>query len=144
MQTESTREFPHSLRRIQFGTVRRQEVQRETLGSFLPPFPVQSGVVVFRIVGNHYHVSNRARARGPKAFQELPAGHGVELARLASVEEFTVTQANRPEVAHALAGGMMKQDRVLGFAGNPHPAARAVLLKVHFVHSPEINRGIGA
>ena len=144
MQTASTREFPHTLRGIQLRAVRRQEVQGETLGSFLPPVAVESGVVVFRVVGNHHHPSRRAGAGGPKVFQELPAGHGVELARLTPEEEFAVAEADRPEVAHALPGGMMEQNGVLGFARDPHPAARAVLLKMYFVHGPEINRGIEA
>jgi len=142
METAPTREFPHTLRGIQLRAVRRQEVKGETLGSFLPPVPVESGMVVFGVVGNHHHPSRRAGAQRAKVFQELPAGDGIELAGLAPEEEFAVAQADRPEVAHALPGGVMEQNRVLGFARDPHPAARAVLLKVHFVHGPKINRGI--
>ena len=144
METASTRQLPHTLRGIQLGTVRRQEVQGEALGDLLPPFPVKSGVVVFRIVGNHHHPSSGASAGRAGAGIEMGGRDGVELTRLASVEEFTVAQADRPEVAHALAGGMMEQNGILGFAGDPHPAARAVLLKMHFVHGPEINPRVGA
>jgi hypothetical protein len=38
----------------------------------------------------------------------------------------------------------VKQHGVLGFRWDPHPTARTVLLKMHFVHSPEINRGVEA
>ena len=144
METEPTGEFPHPLAGIQFGTVRRQEIKGETLGSFLPPVSVQLGMVVFGVVGNDHYPSRRAGADGVKVFQELPTGHGVELARLASEEEFAVAHPDGPKVAHALAGGMMEQHRVLGFGRDPHPAARTVLLKVHFVHSPEINAEIEA
>jgi hypothetical protein len=101
-------------------------------------------MVVFRVVGNHHHPSSRAGAERAKVFQELPAGRGVKLARLALEEDFAVAQADRPEVAHALPSRMMEQNGVLGLARDPHPAARAVLLKVHFVPGPEINRGIEA
>jgi len=101
-------------------------------------------MVVFGVVGNDHHPASRARAAGVKVFQELPAGHGVELACLTPEEEFAVAHPDGPEVAHALAGRMMEQHWVLGFPWDPHAAARAVLLKVHFVHGPEINRGIEA
>ncbi len=55
MQTKATREFPYALGRIQFGAVRRQEIQSETPGSLPPPVPVQPGMVVFGVVGNHRH-----------------------------------------------------------------------------------------
>jgi len=144
METASTRQLPHTLRGIQLGTVRRQEVQGEALGDLLPPFPVKSGVVVFRIVGNHHHPSSGASAGRPEVFQELPAGDGVELAHLSPEKESAVAQADSPEVAHALSSGMMQQDGILGFGWDPHPAARAVLLKMHFVHGPEINPRVGA
>ena len=144
METASTREFPHPLRRIQLGTIRRQELQGKALGALFPPCPVKSGVVVFRIVGNHHHPSSGAGAGRPKVFPELPAGDGVELVHLSPEKESAVTQADSPEVAHALPGGVMKQNGILDLRRDPHPAARAVLLKMHFVHSPEINRGVGA
>ena len=82
METESTGELPHALHGIQFRTVRRQEVQSETLGSFLPPVLVQPGMVVFRVVGNHHYPSRCTGADRAQIFQELPAGNGVELAGL--------------------------------------------------------------
>ena len=56
----------------------------------------------------------------------------------------TVAQANRCIVTHALAVGRVKQYRVAGFGRDPHLTARTVLLKMHFVHSPKVNRGIEA
>ena len=94
METATTRQLPRTLRRIQLGTVRRQEVQGEALGDLLPPFPVKSGVVVFRIVGNHHHPSSGASAGCPKVFQELSAGDGVELAPLSPEKESAVAQAD--------------------------------------------------
>ena len=144
MNTKPTREFPDALRRVQLRAVGRQEIQAETLRLLLSPIPVQSGVVIAGVVGNHYHLSIRVSAAGTQLLQEPPAGQGVELARLTPEEESAVAQADRSIVAHALAGGLVKQHGVLGLGRDPHPAARTVLLKMHFVHGPEINRGIEA
>ena len=144
MNTKPTREFPDALRGVQFRTVGRQEVQAETFRFLLSPVAVQSGVVISGVVGNDYHLSSRARAGGTKLFQELPTGQGVELARLRPEEESAVAQADRSIVANALPGGLVKQHGVLGFGRDPHPTARTVLLKMHFVHGPEINRRIDA
>src|SRR5260370_34533268 len=48
-------------------------------------------------------------------------------------------QAHGPEIAHALAGRGVEQDRVLDFWRGPHAAARAMLLKVHLIGGPKID-----
>jgi hypothetical protein len=101
-------------------------------------------MMVLGVVRDHRNSSSRVRADGVKLLQELPAGSGVESACLPAEEEFAVAQADRPEVTHALPGRMMEQNGILDFGRHPHPAARAVLLKMDFVHGPEINRGVGA
>ena len=95
MNAKPMGEFPNALRGVQFRAVGRQEVQAETFRLLLPPVSVQSGVVISGVVGNHHHLSSRARAGSTKLFQELPAGQGVELARLGPEEELAVAQANR-------------------------------------------------
>src|ERR1039457_1371592 len=95
MDTKTAREFPDALRRVQFRAVGRQEVQTETFRLLLPPVLVESGVVISGVVGNHHHLSIRAGAGGTKLLQELPAGHGVELAGLTTEEELAVAQADR-------------------------------------------------
>ena len=99
-------------------------------------------MMVLGVVG--HDPASGARAAGVKVFKEWPAGHAVELACLPPEEEFAVAHSDGPEVDHALAGGMMEQHRVLSFGRDPHPAARTVLLKVHFVPGPEIHAGIEA
>jgi len=136
MNTKPTREFPDALRGVQFRAVGRQEVQAETFRFLLPPVSVQSGVVISGVVGNHHHLSSGARAGSRKLIQELPAGQGVELARFWPEEEAAIAQANRSIIAHAFAGRLVKQHGGLGFGRHPHPTARTVLLKMHFVHSP--------
>ena len=144
METEPTREFPDALDWIQFGTVGRQEIQREALGALLPPLLVKPGVVVSRIVRDHRDTPSRSAAGRPQRLEKLPAGNGIELTRLAPKEEPSVPQANGAEIAHAVPTRMVTQNRVLDFGRDPHPAARTMLLEVHFVHGPKIHRGIGA
>ena len=74
METEPTGEFPDPLARIEFRTVRWQEVKGKAFGPFLPPVAVQSSMVVLSVVRDHEDSSNRARADGVQRFQELPAG----------------------------------------------------------------------
>ena len=48
-------------------------------------------------------------------------------------EELAVANPYRAIVACAAARRMGEQNRLLGLRRNPHPAARTMLLKVHFV-----------
>jgi len=144
MNTKPARQFPDSLGGIQFGTVGRQEIQAEPLGLLLSPVPVQAGVMILGVVGNHHCLPRSARAGGTKLLQKLPAGQGVELPGLCPEEETPIAQADRSIVTHALAVGRVKQNRVPGLGRHPHLTARTVLLKMHFVHSPKVNRGIEA
>ena len=144
MNTKATGELPHALRRIQFRTVGRQEIKGETVSLLLPPVPVQSGMVISGVVGYDHHSSMPASAEGTKLLQELPAGQGIELTRLPPEVESAVAQADRSVIAQAISGGRVKQHGVLGFGRDPHLTTRTVLLKMHFVHGPEINRGVGA
>ena len=144
MDTEPSSELPHALGRIQLRTIGRQEVKAETIRLLLPPVLVESGVVIFRIVGNDHYPSIRVHADGAKILQELPASQGVKLVGLAPEEESTVAQANGSIIAHALPRGLMEEHGVPSFGRYPHPTTRTVLLKMHFVHGPQINRGIEA
>jgi len=143
METEPTREFPDALDRVQFGAVRWQEVQRETLGALFPPLLVKPGMVVSRIVRDHRDTPCRSAAGRPQRLEKLPTGDGIELARLAPKEEPSVPQANGAKIANVIPAGMVMQDRVPGFGRDPHPTARPMLLEVHFVHRPKIHRRIG-
>jgi hypothetical protein len=143
METEPTREFPDALDGVQFGAVGRQEIQREALGALLPPLLVNPSVVVSGIVRDHHNTPSRSAAGRPQRFEELSAGNSIELTRLAAKEEPSVPQANGAKVANVVSARMVGQDWVLDFGRDPHPAARTVLLEMHFVHSPKVHRRIG-
>jgi hypothetical protein len=121
-------------------------VERELAGVVLPPRAVKACVVVFRVVGDDYNASSGSGSGTgrPQMLEKLPAGNGVESIRLTPKEELAITQADGTEVTDTASGGMVKQYWVLGFRRNPHPAARTVLLKVHFVHGPKIDGGVKA
>jgi hypothetical protein len=143
METAAAREFPNALDRIQFRAVGRQEIQREALGALLPPLSVKSSMVVLGIVRDHHHAPRRSGGDRLQRLEKLPAGNGIELTCLAPKEEPSVAQANGAKIANAVSAGVVVQDRVSDFGRHPHPAARTMLLEVHFVHGPKIHRGIG-
>lgn len=143
MKTEPPREFPDALHRVQLGAVRRQEIKLESLGALLSPFPVKPSMMVSGIVGDHHNAPSRSGGGRPQRLEKLPAGNGIELIRLAPKEEPSVPQANGAKIADTVPARMVMQDRVLNFRRNPHPAARTMLLEVHFVHGPKIHRRIG-
>jgi len=144
VQASTPSEFPDALDGVQLRAVGGEVIEREASGMLLPPLPVQACVMVSRVVGNDYDASSASGTGRPQVPEKVPAGSGVELIRLAPKEKLAIAQADGAEIPDAAPGGMVKQHRVLGFRRNPHPAARTVLLKVHFVHGPKIDRGVKA
>jgi hypothetical protein len=51
VQATTACELPHSLDRIEFGTVRGKEIQSKVMGVLFPPRSVQAGAVITSIVG---------------------------------------------------------------------------------------------
>ena len=142
MQTSPARQLPNALDRIQFRAVGGEVVKRKAIGMLIPPRAVKARMVVFRVVSNDGHPSSASAAGRPQVPEKVPAGHGVELIRLAPKEKLAVAQPDRPEIADAAPRGVVKQDRILGLRRHPHPAARTVLLEMHFVHGPKVNRRV--
>ena len=144
VQASAACKLPDAFDGVQLRAVGREVIEREASCVLLPPIPVQTGMMVFRVVGNNHDAAPASGTGGLQVPEELPAGEGVELIRFTSIEKLAVAQADGSVIAHALAGGRVKQHRVPGFGRDPHLTARTVLLKMHFVHGPKINRGIEA
>lgn len=144
MEAAPPREFSNALDRIQLRAVGGQVIEREVIGVRLPPLPVKARVMVFRVVGNDHDASSTSGAGRPQVLEKVPAPHGIELLRLAPEEELAIAQADGAPIPDAAPRGIMEEHRVLGFRRHPHPATRTVLLKMHFVHGPKINRGVKA
>jgi hypothetical protein len=54
VQAAAAGELPHSLDRVEFGTVSGKEVQGKVMGVVFPPRSVQAGVVITGIVGDDH------------------------------------------------------------------------------------------
>jgi hypothetical protein len=83
-----------------------------------------------------------AAAGGAELLEELQEAGSVKFAGLQTEHKPPIPPAHGSEIPHTLAGGGVEQDRVLDFRRNPHAAARAMLLNVHFVGGPKIDAGI--
>jgi len=132
-------ELPHSLDRVEFGTVSGKEVQGKVMGVVFPPRSVQAGVVITGIVGDYHHPSPGSAAGGAELLEKLQEAGPIEFAGFQTEHKAPIPQAHGPEIAPTFAGGGVQEDRVLDFWRDPHAAARAMLLKVHLVGGPKID-----
>jgi hypothetical protein len=139
MQAKTPSELPYPFDGIQIRAVRREEVQTETCGIPRSPFFVENGMMVSRVVQDHYRGATGSYCNLPQAAQELQKGPGIKALLLALEQEFPVPQAHGSKVADTTPRWMMPQDRVGDLGSNPQATARAVLLKVYFVKGPEIH-----
>ena len=127
-------EFPNPLDWIEFGTVWRQEHEREQLAVRVQPRLEHSSVVVLGVV-KHQDEALATGAMFEQAHQEAPEGLAVEY-RFKGGDQFAGADVGRAEARHGLARGRMQEDGVFVFRRDPHTAAGAVLLEVAFVGTP--------
>jgi hypothetical protein len=99
-------------------------------------------MVVFGIVADDDHTVMGSDAAAPQFPHEVPEGDCVESIGLPTENELSVPQPHRAGVSHAASRRVMQQYRILGLWRYPHLAARAVLLKMHFVGGPQIHSGV--
>lgn len=108
----------------------------------LPPRFVQLPVVVFGVVGNDDDAFARASAHVFELFEESPKALAIKDFVLAHSDELAVAQAHRAKVSDAFARGGMAHHWVALFRGDPHLAARAMLLEMNFIQRPQVHGGI--
>jgi len=94
------------------------------------------------VIDNNDHASPSLATGFAQLLHETPERLAVELFRFPPVAEFAIAQSNSAEVSDSLSCWRMEHNRVPYFRGNPHSAARAVLLEVDLVQSPQIHRGV--
>jgi hypothetical protein len=104
---------------------------------------MELGMMVSGIVYNDNYASTASRTRLPKVFEKRMGCHGVKFLLLSLENQFSIAQANSPEIAQALTSGMMQQYRVLVLRRYPHQATRSILLKMNFIARPQIDFRIG-
>ena len=96
------------------------------------------GVVITGVIDDYNHFSTLA-PKAVKFSKEIEASFCVEHAIRLRGDQLTVLDSNCPEKTDTLARWRMKADGIGYLRGNPHPTPRTVLLKVNFIHCPEIN-----
>jgi hypothetical protein len=79
-----------------------------------------------------------------KFAKEVPAGLRIEHSFRSGHAQLSVPETDRPEEADALSGGRMTANWIGYFRWNPHAAARAVLLEVNFIESPQLDAWISS
>ena len=140
VQAQPTRELPNPFDGVEFRAVGWQEVQAELGSLLITPLQMEFGAVILRVVAYGQYATAGNSARFAEHFQELPEGLSVESPRLAAKQKRAVPQADCGEVADAFPGRMMVHNRVSRFRRYPHAATGSLLLKVHFVQRPEVDR----
>ena len=73
-----------------------------------------------------------------KALEKAQESCSVE-DRAHHAHELSGTQTDGTETGHGFSGRCMPQDGILDFRRNPHAAARAMLLEVAFIQTPQLN-----
>jgi hypothetical protein len=140
MQTQAPGQFPYSLDWIEVRTIGRQERQLKVWLLFLTPLDVQGCVMIFGVINDHHDAPSSPAAGLAHLLQEGPSGLCVDSVRLTGEHELPIAKPHRAKIPHALASGMMEQHGILDLGWYPHSAARTMLLEMHFVHGPQINR----
>src|SRR5213594_1908037 len=139
MQAAPPDEFPYTFNRIEFRAVRRQKIQTKMIGHIFAPSLMQVRMVVAGVVDNHHGLSIGTAALPLEFLQEIPAGDCIKHSFGLRHNQFASLQAYRAKKANALSGRRMEANRIADLRRNPHATTRAVLLKVNFVHRPEID-----
>src|SRR5580658_1575253 len=139
VQAEAANQFPNPLNGIEIWAVGRQKGQLESWFLGFAPRKMQSSMVIFCVVNNHDDAAARSTTGLAHLAKKAPRALAVELFRFPQGHELPVSQGHRAEIANGLARRMMQQHRVFLLRRHPHPATRSVLLKMHFIHSPQIN-----
>ena len=144
MQTAATNQFPNPLNRIELRTIRRQEVEMEMIGDALAPRRMEAGMMIAGIVANDDDLAVRFTAAALQFAQEIPTGARIEHPVRSRHHQLAVTEANRTKEADAFARRCVTADRIDDLWRHPQTAARAVLLKMDFIHGPQINLGFSS
>lgn len=136
MQSEASHQLPDPFDGVEFGAVRRQELQDKVVGHGLAPLGVQRGVMVSGVVDYNDNLASASPTGRFEFAKEIPAGFGIEHSLWPGCHQFPVAQSDGTEVTDAFSCRCMHTDRIGGFWRNPHPAARAVLLKMNLIDGP--------
>ena len=105
----------------------------------LAPVLMKNGVVIPGVVADNHDAATASNTGAPQIAKKAQEGGAIELVLLAAKKETAIAQADGAKVPHLLAGGRVQQDRIFDFWRDPHSTTRTVLLKMHFVRSPQLH-----
>ena len=92
METETAGELPNSFDGIEFRRVRGQIVESKVKGVFFSPGPVETGMMVLGVIGDHYHAAAGSDAVAAKGSHEREEGEAIEFSALAAEEKLPVAK----------------------------------------------------
>lgn len=144
MQAAAANQFPDSFNGIKVRAVRRQEVQSEVVGDPCAPRRVEGGMMIAGIVNDDDHAAPWPAADALKLPEEIPAGLRIEHSLGRRHGQLTVLQSDSAEETDAFASRGVQANWIGDLRWNPQAAARAMLLKVHFIHGPQIDAGFSS
>ena len=136
VKTAAPNQLPHAFNRVKFRAVGREKMQAKMTCNFPAPRLMQAGVVITGVVDDHYHFSAGAALQFPI---EIPASACVKHAVGSGHDQLAVFEAHCAEKADALARRGVETNWIVHFGRNPHATTRAVLLKMDFIHRPQID-----
>jgi hypothetical protein len=136
MDASSPHQTPDPLYGIQLWTIRRQKIECKALSMSGSPLLMHLGMMISGIIRDYQYSTSRFAAVQSKVLEEPQERLGIKTSFLSLEKEFTIAQAHRREVANATVGRMMQDYRIASFWRYPHTAARTMLLKTDFIHSP--------
>jgi hypothetical protein len=91
------------------------------------------------VVSNDHDAAASPNAGATQMAKKAQEGGAIELVLFAAKYKPAIAQPDGAKVPHALAGWGMQQDRIFDFRRHPHSTTRTVLLKMHFVHGPQVH-----
>lgn len=144
MQAAASDQLPDSFNGIKVRTVRRQEVQSEVGGDPGAPRRVDSGVMIAGIVNDDDDAAPRPTAYALKLAEKIPTGLRIEHSLGWRHDQLAVLKPDSAEETDAFASRGVQANRISDLRWNPEAATRAMLLKVHLIHGPQIDVGFSS
>lgn len=140
MSAKPPGEFPHTLHRVQFGTIGRQEIESNAVTVLIEPWLETFGMMPTGIVNDDNHETVPAPVT-KKLYQERQKRLCVEFLTQRS-HQAPIGVTDSSENTDALAGRRMKHDGIDILGRHPHGTTGAVLLEMAFIFVPEVNHEI--
>ena len=139
VSSQAPSQLPDPLDRSQLRAVGWQKQQTQLPSMAAKKAGEESGVMIAGVVEHDDHAAP-GRLLPQQSPEEGLERHGVE-DRAHHSYELARIQTDGSNAGHRLAGRRMPQDRVLDFRRYPHAAARAVLLEMTFIQTPQFDVG---